>query len=371
MPNFMVALARREVIMREPENFAKLNLSNYYSAFRKRRFRSPTRPEAARARGEHGMPEPLRIQQIRQFVITATTGSFRAAATGTFRSQAAVSAAMRDLERQVGAKLFEQGRRAKLTPVAQTLLPIFNELLNNHDRVLTDIRQVAQAERGSVSLAVVPVLAEEWLPTLLADLVRDHPNVRIRATDQRSPQVRALVADGTVDIGIAGRLADDPKLDFQPVATDPFGVLCYPGHPLAQRRRAVPWKALRGERLIGNDSIEQLKGKGIGDGIDAPVLEVTSRVTLMACVKAELGITVVPMLTRAEKALGLVFIPLTAPRITRTLGIVTRRGQTMLPIIARIRERIFSSLRAYARGQGATVFGAAEGAARRPHGRRG
>ena len=30
------------------------------------------------------MPEPLRIQQIRQFVITATTGSFRAAATGTF-----------------------------------------------------------------------------------------------------------------------------------------------------------------------------------------------------------------------------------------------------------------------------------------------
>jgi DNA-binding transcriptional LysR family regulator len=279
------------------------------------------------------MPEPLRIQQIRQFVITATTGSFRAAATGTFRSQAAVSAAMRDLERQVGAKLFEQGRRAKLTPVAQTLLPIFNELLNNHDRVLTDIRQVAQAERGSVSLAVVPVLAEEWLPTLLADLVRDHPNVRIRATDQRSPQVRALVADGTVDIGIAGRLADDPKLDFQPVATDPFGVLCYPGHPLAQR--------------------------------------LTSRVTLMACVKAELGITVVPMLTRAEKALGLVFIPLTAPRITRTLGIVTRRGQTMLPIIARIRERIFSSLRAYARGQGATVFGAAEGAARRPHGRRG
>lgn len=70
------------------------------------------------------MPEPLRIQQIRQFVITANTGSFRAAATGTFRSQAAVSAAMRDLERQVGARLFEQGRRARLTPLAQMLYPI-------------------------------------------------------------------------------------------------------------------------------------------------------------------------------------------------------------------------------------------------------
>ena len=110
------------------------------------------------------MVEPLRIQQIRQFVITANSGSFRAAATGTFRSQAAVSAAMRDLERQVGARLFEQGRRARLTPLAQMLLPIFNELLTTHDRTLNDARQLAQAERGSVSLAVVPVLAEEWLP---------------------------------------------------------------------------------------------------------------------------------------------------------------------------------------------------------------
>jgi DNA-binding transcriptional LysR family regulator len=318
------------------------------------------------------MPEPLRIQQIRQFVITATTGSFRAAATGTFRSQAAVSAAMRDLERQVGAKLFEKGRRAKLTPLAQMLLPTFNELLNSHDRVLADIRQLAQAERGSVSLAVVPVLAEEWLPTLLAELVRDYPNVRIRATDQRSPQVRALVADGAVDIGIAGHLAEDPKLSFQPVATDPFGVLCHPNHLLAKSRRAVPWKVLRGERLIGNDSIELLKGSGLGAWIDEPTMEVTSRVTLMACVKAGLGITVVPMLTKAEKALGLAFIPLRAPRITRTLGVVTRRGQTMLPIIARIHERMLGSLRAYARGQGAMLAGVDDDAPRRrPRAKRG
>ena len=211
------------------------------------------------------MAEPLRIQQIRQFVITANTGSFRAAATGTFRSQAAVSAAMRDLERQVGAKLFEKGRRARLTPLAQMLYPIFNELLATHDRALIDARQLAQAERGSISLAVVPVLAEEWLPAFLSEFVRDYPDVRIRATDQRSPQVRALVADGTVDMGIASHLADDPKLTFLPMAVDVFGVLC----PLRRirspsSRRPVRWSALRGERLIGNDSFEVLQGSGLG-----------------------------------------------------------------------------------------------------------
>jgi DNA-binding transcriptional LysR family regulator len=243
--------------------------------------------------------EPLRIQQIRQFVITANSGSFRAAATLTFRSQAAVSAAMRDLERQVGAKLFEKGRRARLTPLAQTLLPIFNELLVTHDRILGDARHLAQAERGSVSLAVVPVLAEEWLPAFITAFVREFPDIRVRATDQRSPQVRAMVAEGAVDIGVAGVLAEDPKLTFQPLASDDFGLLCPAGHPFAKRQRPLPWSALSGERVIGNDSMELLKGRGLGEWIDDPSLAVTSRAALMACVKAGLGVTVVPLLTRA------------------------------------------------------------------------
>jgi DNA-binding transcriptional LysR family regulator len=310
------------------------------------------------------MVEPLRIQQIRQFVIAATSGSFRAAATGTFRSQAAVSAAMRDLERQIGAKLFEEGRRARLTPLAQMLLPIFNELLTLHDRALTDARQLAQAERGSISIAVVPVLAEEWLPLFLTELVREHPNLRIRATDQRSPQVRALVADGTVDIGVCGQLADDPKLSFQPIAIDAFGILCPPSHRLARSRRGVAWSALRDERLIGNDSFELLKGSGLGEWIEDPAMVVTSRVSLMACVKAGLGITLVPMLTRAEKKLGLAFVPLIQPRITRTVGIVTKGGQTLLPSVAQVQARIARSLTEYARAQGATLVGPAAGTPR-------
>jgi DNA-binding transcriptional LysR family regulator len=241
--------------------------------------------------------------------------------------------------------LFEQGRRARLTPLAQMLLPIFNELLTTHDRTLNDARQLAQAERGSVSLAVVPVLAEEWLPLFLIDLVRDYPHLRVRATDNRSPLVRSLVADGTV-------------------AIDVFGILCSPSHRLASRRRAVPWSALRGERLIGNDTFELLKARGLSEWISDPEMVVTSRAALMACVKAELGITPVPMLTRAEKALGLVFMPLTQPRITRTIGIVTRRGQTLLPSVAQVQARILRSLAEYAREQGATLVGSGRGAQR-------
>jgi DNA-binding transcriptional LysR family regulator len=317
-----------------------LNLSNYTSETPK----------------QFWMPEPLRIQQIRQFVITATTGSFRAAATGTFRSQAAVSAAMRDLERQVGGKLFENGRRAKLTPFAETLCPIFQHLLATHDRTIANIRQLAQAERGSISIAVVPFLSEEWLPELLIRFAEKYPDIRMSATDQRSHQVRSLVADGGVDIGIAGLLTDDPKLTVRPVLKDEFGVLCAKDHPIASEKAGVTWDSLARERLIGSDVFELLKGSGFGEWLEEPAMMVTSRTSLMACVRANLGITLLPLLTRPADMQGLAFTQLVKPRIDRTIGIVTRRGQTLLPAAAAMEAEIVRSLTEYGRRRGAKVI---------------
>ena len=101
--------------------------------------------------------------------------------------------------------------------------------------------------------------------------------------------------------------------------------------------------------------MELLKGRGLGESIESPSLVVTSRTSLMVCVKNGLGVTVVPLLTKAEKAFGLPFIPLVAPRISRTMGVVTRRGQTLLPTVQRMYEVLVQSLRDYAKGQGATL----------------
>lgn len=300
------------------------------------------------------MSEPFRIQQIRQFVITATTGSFRAAATGTFRSQAAVSAAMRDLERQVGGKLFETGRRAKLTPLAQALLPVFQDLLATHDRVVADVRHLAQAERGPVSVAVVPFLADEWLSKMLIAFNDKHPDVRVLATDQRSSQMRSMVTDGSIDIGVGALLTEDPKLSYRPIATDSFGILCSREHPMAQAKRA-PWSVLHGARLIGSDVLVELKGAGLGEWIEKPVMVLTSRNALMGAVRANGGVTVLPRLTGPHDMSDFAFVPLERPRITRTIGLITRRGQTMLPAAAAMHDWMSRSLADYCRGRGANI----------------
>ena len=300
------------------------------------------------------MSASLKIQHMRQFLLAAELGSFRDAAQGTFRSQAAVSAAMQDLEEQVGAALFEPGKRARLTPLGLALQPLFQELLATHDRVQDAARQYAQGHRGSVSLAVMPSLAEEWLPRLLERYARAHPAIRIRAVDESSPTVHRLVLSGEVQLGVAGRPLNSETLDFSPVARDAFGLVCRRHHPLA-RRRAIPWSALAGERLIGNATFAALKGRDLGAGVDDPVMDLSNRASLLASVTAGLGLTVLPVLARPASTSGLAFVTLTGPTVERIVGVLTRRGETLLPSVAAMHELALRSLAQFTRRKGATL----------------
>lgn len=296
----------------------------------------------------------LKIQQIRQFVIAATAGSFKSAATATFRSQAAVSIAMRELEKAIGAPLLERDHQSKFTPLALAVLPMFQELLMVHDRVYSQSRQLAQGEHGSLSLAVAPFFAEQWLPGLLAGFAEQHPGVRIRTIEERSSRICDLVTDGVATIGVAGLLTGDPKLNIKPIATDSYGVVCSPKHPFA-RKRTTTWEALRGETLIGSDASEMLSAAGFMPGLQAPELVITSRAPLLSCIRKNLGIAIFPRLTRPRPEDGFAFVPLTSPKLVRTLAIVTRNAEALIPAGQRLEKILAESLREFARSRGAKL----------------
>jgi DNA-binding transcriptional LysR family regulator len=289
----------------------------------------------------------LKPQTIRQFVIAATRGSFKAAADATFRSQAAVSIAMRELEREIGGELLERDPRGRLTPLAHAVLPLFQEWLALHDAVLAQAHQLATGEQGSLSIAVAPFLAEQWLPNVVAGIAERYPSLHLRTIEERSSHIRGLVADGTVDIGIAGLLDADPRLDVRAIADDRYGVLCNREHPLA-RRRQVAWNALRSERLIGSDAYEALRAAGIAPRALSPQLVITSRAPLFACVRRNLGVTIVPGMSVPDWRADYAFVPLVRPTLRRTLAIVTRSTESLLPAGRRLVDDLAESLRAFA-----------------------
>jgi len=294
----------------------------------------------------------LKPQQVRQLVVAAETGSFKSAATATFRSQAAVTLALRELEHTLGARLIERDRRGKFTPLAHALVPMLKEFLTVHDLVYAQARQLAQGLEGSLSVAVAPFLAAQWLPELLVEFAELYPDIRIRTIEERSSRIRGLVADGGVSIGVAGLLADDPKLRITPVAIDAYGVLCSRAHPLS-RKRTVSWSSLKGATLIGSDASEALTATGLAPPLPAPRLVITSRAPLLACVARNLGLTVLTTLTRPEPDRTFAFLPLTRPHLSRQVSILTRRSDSLLPAAQRLVDAMAKSLRAYAAARGA------------------
>lgn len=275
--------------------------------------------------------EPFKIQHLRQFVAAVENGSFLEAARATFRSQGAVSASMDDLERQVGGQLFEPGKRAVATPLGHSLLPLFREMLAVHDRIRYETHELANARQGTVALAVMPSLADEWLPDILERFSRQCTQVRLRVIDAPSQAVRQLVLSGEVDIGIAGLLTEDQRLAFQPFALDEFGIICPKSHWLASTQQPVEWDMLKGERLIGNATFEALRHPDIPHWIINPDMVVTNRSSLLASVQSGLGLTILPVLARPARKYKLAFVRLHRPVIARTVGLVTRAGQSLSP----------------------------------------
>jgi DNA-binding transcriptional LysR family regulator len=297
----------------------------------------------------------LKIQSLRQLVAAAESGSFKAAAAETFRTQAAVSLAMRELERTFGAPLVERDRRGKLTPYARTLVPLLRELLARHDVVLTQARELAAGRQGLLRLAVPPFLAEQWLPDVIGRFAASNPDVRIESLEERSSRISALVGGGIADIGVAGLIADDAMLRVHAIARDAYGVLCAVDHGFA-RRLQVPWNALRGERLIGSDALAALAAVGVAPALPPPALTVTSRAPLFACVRRHLGVTILPMLSRPRRLDRLAFVPLVRPSLSRTLAIVTRRDESLLPAGERLLALLTASLIGFARERGARLL---------------
>ena len=106
------------------------------------------------------------LDLVRTFLAVAEAGSFTAAASGVYRSQAAVSQQIRRLESQVGARLFERGRReVTLSHAGRRLLPHARQLLTASEQARlaahgTDRRRIRIGIPDDLAGLVMPALAE-------------------------------------------------------------------------------------------------------------------------------------------------------------------------------------------------------------------
>jgi DNA-binding transcriptional LysR family regulator len=291
----------------------------------------------------------VKAAQLRHFLNVARSRSFKEAARQSFRSQPAISLAIKTLENQIGAPLFESGKRVTLTGLGVAIVPLVEEFLQHHDRLSRAIERAATGQVGDISIAANPSVASRWLPIIIREYSKRHPDVSVYATDDNSEKVYDLVASGRVDLGLASFRRTSTDLKFTPIMSDHFGVLCLRDHPFSKRKKPMEWSLLRDVPIIGNITHRLLDQHAVYSYLSKPHIFMSTLTSLLANVEGGVGVTVLPQLASPDDHPRLVFRKLRSPEITRTIGILVRRGRTLQPHAQAMHDLIVSQ---FQRGKG-------------------
>ena len=280
------------------------------------------------------------FDDLRAFVTVAELSGFKLAAARLNVTQSALTQRVGKLEDYLGTRLFNRTtRQVELTEIGRTFLPSALRVLHEFTGSLSDIADVIAKRRGVVCFACLLTVAYGFVPRILETFRKAHPNVKVRLLDETGLRVADRVRAGEAEFGIDMRLQDGPEFDFEPVAEEPYVMACSKDHPLAGRG-PLRWAALNQGSYVafGLES-------GIGRQLATPQAaltwdyEVQHLGTMIGLLQTGFGVGVVPYsVMHNRKDAGLVSRPLIEPPVTRTIGIIKRKGAALSPAAESLRE---------------------------------
>jgi DNA-binding transcriptional LysR family regulator len=182
-------------------------------------------------------PESEQLPHLETFSKAAESSSFTAAAKALGLTQAAVSQRIRTLEKALDRSLFDRkGGRVLLTEAGQTLYAHARRIIDLHREARREVTDHDPPVVGELVLAASSVPGEHLLPALLAVFGQKYPHVRVRAAVSDSMMVMGQVERGEVSVGLVGRKADGPNLEFRFLAADRMVLVAPPGHVLGMKK---------------------------------------------------------------------------------------------------------------------------------------
>ncbi|MBN9743080.1 MULTISPECIES: LysR family transcriptional regulator [Amycolatopsis] len=283
----------------------------------------------------------LSLHRLRMLRELHRRGTVTAAAAALHYTASAVSQQLAQLERDVGAKLFERlGRRVQLTELGILLTEHAEEILGSVERATLALEEAQGSMSARLTAGVWASVASGLLPTALTALAADYPGIQVR-TKELAPEATAdAVRDGSLDLSFVIDYSDAPMewsdgLERAVVAVErlhaavPAGALQSATVPL-DALAEHPWILASPKSHFGRAIRIACQRHGFQPKINH---EVEEQSTAMAMVGAGLGVTLVSDLgLRLLRPPGIDVVAL-APPLLRTVSIAYRRTEIRRPAL--------------------------------------
>lgn len=183
----------------------------------------------------------MELRQLEYFVAVAEEQNFTRAAERVHISQSGVSAQIRQLERELGAELFDRSARtATLTVAGKAALEHARATLAAAGAVGQAVGEVTDLIRGRLTIGMVIGCTLTPLFDALATFHRAHPGVEISLLEDNSDRLVERVRAGATDLALIGTATAAPAgLDALTIVSERLVAAVPAGHPLAEQRQVT------------------------------------------------------------------------------------------------------------------------------------
>ena len=247
----------------------------------------------------------MELRHLRYFVAAAETLNFTQAAKNMHVSQPPLSRQIQDLEREIGAALFERGRnRLKLTAAGEYFLPEAKRILSQAHHAARLAKAAADGKAGRLTIAFLSPLGGLFLPGVIRSFRQRLPLAEVDLLEMVPRMQLEALLDNQIDLAFVPKaeVALGSELALEPIMAVELRLAIAPDHPFAKLRR-VPIARLKGERFIvfkksAAPAIhELLLGICRSAGFEPDVVRQSDRAqSIIDLVAAGIGVSIVPEL---------------------------------------------------------------------------
>ncbi|MBZ5646796.1 MAG: LysR family transcriptional regulator [Acidobacteriia bacterium] len=275
------------------------------------------------------------FDQLETFLEVAKHNSFSRAAERRFRTQPAISAQIRSLEEEVGAKLFDRsGGKVALTAAGKIFHKYSEDALESRRRLIAALGEMEREPRGEIIVGANEGTCLYILPEVFAQFKKQYGAVAITVKRSESSKVLESIVDNSVDFGVVSLPVADNRLTVVPIHRDELIVISAPQHPLAKMKSAALAEIIKFPLLLPKagrtrDAIDDLfDERRLKPNIS---MELDSSELLKRFVAADVGVGFIARSNvREEVQLGtLAAMALSDAHIKRDLGLVFRKDKAL------------------------------------------
>src|SRR5258705_1829139 len=143
------------------------------------------------------------LRRLRTFVAVAELGTVSKAALRLRITQPALSRQIRDLQQELGLRLFDRvGRGLVLTSEGEQFLGDCRGVLGHMESLAERAELLRRGDSGVLKVAAPPQTIESILSTFLPRYAERFPNVHVKLTEALGPDQSAMLERGEVHVGI-------------------------------------------------------------------------------------------------------------------------------------------------------------------------